>query len=202
MALLVGNVGAIYKTYGTSTTFTDEATTANGDKTRYTISDSAKRYWDDSSAIVVKKNTVVQTTGFHIEYPGGVVVFDSALTSEVITVSGKYFTVEQCAGFFNWKLDPKNELKDVTVFGDTWKKQEVTLKGWSASAEGYWADETYLTLLGTKVILVLYVDSGASLRRYEGYILNSGSSINAANDDVVKQSVSFEGSGELYYREG
>ena len=49
---------------------------------------------------VVKKDGVEVTSGYKIEYPGGVIVFDEALNTEVITVSGKYITVEQLAGFF------------------------------------------------------------------------------------------------------
>lgn len=74
----------------TTVTFTDEATTANVAKTRYAITDTAKDSWPFSDPTVVKVDGTVVTTGYTIEYASGTVVFGSALTTEVVTVSGKY----------------------------------------------------------------------------------------------------------------
>ena len=43
--------------------FTDEATTANDDYTRYNITDQAKRYWIPTYQVTVKKNGSTITTG-------------------------------------------------------------------------------------------------------------------------------------------
>lgn len=201
---IAGKLGAVYVTDGitSSVAFTDEVTNASADNKRYIIAASTKKYWDDSAAVTVKKNGTVVSSGYSIEYAGGVVVFNTALTEEdVVTVSGKYFTVNQCATFFNWKLDTETDLKEVTTFSSNgWKEYLATISGWSASAEGYYADSKYAGLLGKRILLVLYVDS-TSNKRYEGYILLKKNSIQEAVDDVVKESVDLQGTGQIYYHE-
>lgn len=198
-----GKLGAVYKTDGTaSIAFTDEATTGNAAYTKYVISNSNKRFWDNSVLIVVKKNGTVISSGFEIEYAGGVIVFTTPLTdTDVITVSGKYFNIVQCATFFNWKLDIQQDLKETTTFASGgWKEQTPTTKSWSASADGYWADGSFGGLMGVNIIMSLFVDSSSN-KRYEGYLYLKKNSISDAVDDVVKESVDIEGTGQIYYHD-
>lgn len=197
-----GAVGAIYFAGGTSTAFTDQATTALTGYKRYRITNNTMRYWDDTQAVTVKKNGVVQTSGFTIEYAGGYIEFTNALLgTDVVLVSGKYFTPTQCASVFNWKLDFDVELKDTTTFASGgWKEQLAVTKGWSASAEGYWADGTFFNNLGNNLIVVLYVDS-TSDKRYEGYTYLKKCSVDVPVDDIVKESIDFEGDGRLCYHD-
>lgn len=200
---IAGKLGAVYRSDGNpSVTFTDEATTSNAAHTKYSITNASKRFLDKSAAIVVKKNGTIITTGFNIEYAGGVIVFEVALLgTDVITVSGKYFNIVQCATFFNWKLDSNLDLKDVTTFASNgWKEQLATMKSWSASAEGYWADETFAGLLGVNIIISLFIDATTN-KRYEGYIYLKKNSITEPVDDVIKESADIEGTGPLYYHE-
>jgi hypothetical protein len=89
----------------------------------------------------------------------------------------------------------------VTTFASNgWKEVIPVIKSWSASAEGFYADDTLRALIGTKVILILYVDVGSNLRRYEGYIVFKKCSIDQSTVDVIKEPVDFEGTGPLYYR--
>lgn len=200
---IAGKLGAVYRADGNpSVAFTTEAMNGNAAYTRYSIASLAKRFWDDTVAITVKKNGATITTGFTIEYAGGVIVFTTPLIgTDVITVSGKYFTIVQCATIFNWKLDINQDLKDVTTFASNgWKEQIPTIKGWNASAEGYWADGNFAGLLGINIIISLFVDS-VSNKRYEGYLYLKKNSITEAVDDVVKESVDIEGDGAIYYHE-
>lgn len=200
---MTGAVGAVYVTSGVSVTFTDEATTKNATYTRYKITNVAKRYWDDTSAITVKKNGVVQSSGFTIEMAGGVIEFTTPLiVTDVVLVSGKYFNAVQCASMFNWKVDFDVELKDTTTFASAgWKEQMAVTKGWSASAEGYWADGTFFNALGTNVIVVLYLNSSTDAR-YEGYVILKKCSVDVPVDDIVKESLDLDGDGKLYFRDG
>jgi len=200
---IAGKLGAVYASNGgASTVFTGEAMTANATWTQYKITAAAKRFWDEAVPAVIKKNGATITTGFTIDYAGGVVNFNPALiNTDVVTAGGNYFTVVQCATFFNWKLDVNLDLKDVTTFASNgWKEQFPTIKSWSGSADGYWADSTYLGLLGKSIILALYVDNTTN-KRYEGYIYLKKNSITEAADDVVKEAVDIEGDGALYYHE-
>jgi len=199
---LIGKVGAIYIADGTSTAFTDEATTKDASNTIYYITNRTKRYWDDSYPITVKKNGITITSGFIIHHAGGYIIFDTANSgSDVITVSGKYYTPTQCATFFNWKVDIEQDLKEVTTFASNgWKEQIPAVIGWSASAEGYWADSTFFDRLGSRFIVSLYVDSTTN-KVYEGYTIIKKCSVDTPCDDVVKESIDFEGTGILVYHE-
>ncbi|MCL5045569.1 MAG: hypothetical protein M1598_01980 [Actinobacteria bacterium] len=202
---LSGKVGAVYRqTTDPAVAFVDEATTADASYTRYQITNPAKRYWDKSQAVTVKKNSVIQSSGFKIEHLSGFVVFDAALLgTDVVTVSGSYLTVSQVGGMFNWSLDVEAETEEVTTFASAgWKEYLPTNIGFSGSAEAYWGDASFFTALGTEVILVFYVDVGASKKRYEGYGVISKDGVEVAHDAVVQESIDFQGSGKLYYREG
>lgn len=201
---LAGKVGAVYvQTSAAPVAFLDEATTANAAYTRYTITNATKRYWDKNTAVTVKKNSVVQTTGFTIEYTGGVVVFDTPLLgTDVVVVSGNYLTVAQSGGFFNWSADTGADMSDITTFASNgWKEVQPTVKEWSGSAEAFWGDSSFFDKLGTEVVVVLYVDAGAAKYRFEGFAIITGNGIEVNVDDVVQESIDFQGVGPLYYRE-
>lgn len=200
-----GKVGAVFAQTATAPgAFVDAATTANATYTRYTITDATKRYLDKSQSITVKKNGVAQTTGFTVENPGGVVVFSAPLlATDVVTVSGSALTVAQAGGFFTWSLEPEQDLQDVTTFASGgWKENELTLRGFKGSAEAFWGNGDFFNRLGQEVVVVLYVDSGASKNRYEGFGIISADGVEANVEDIIKESVEFTGVGQLYYREG
>lgn len=196
--------GSYYLVGETGIEFTDEATTANAAKTRYTITDATKRYWDQNTVPVVKKDGVEVTSGYKIEYPGGVIVFDEALNTEVITVSGKYITVEQLAGFFNWSLTVNNNTIDVTTFeSDEWQEFILATKNFNVSAEKFWtSDGNFLDRMGSEVILVLYTDFGTAKTRFEGYAVISTSAVSVPVDGLVNDQLNFQGKNGIYLREG
>jgi hypothetical protein len=196
--------GSYYLVGETGIEFTDEATTANATKTRYTITDATKRYWDQNTVPVVKKDGVEVTSGYKIEYPGGVIVFDEALNTEVITVSGKYITVEQLAGFFNWSLTVNNNTIDVTTFeSDEWQEFILATKNFTVSAEKFWtSDGNFLDRMGSEVILVLYTDFGTAKTRFEGYAVISTSAVSVPVDGLVNDQLNFQGKNGIYMREG
>jgi len=196
--------GSYYLVGETGIEFTDEATTANAAKTRYTITDATKRYWDQNTVPVVKKGVDVVTSGYKIEYPGGVVVFDTPQEDETITVSGKYITVEQLAGFFNWSLTVNNNTIDVTAFeSDEWQEFILATKNFTVSAEKFWAsDGNFLDRMGSEVILVLYTDFGTAKTRFEGYAVISTSAVSVPVDGLVNDQLNFQGKNGIYMREG
>lgn len=199
-----GKVGAVYlQTEDMPTTFTKKPTTGNAERTRYTLIDEVYRYLDKGENITVYVNDAAVTSDFWVEYLGGVICFTTPLAEEdVVTVSGKSITVSQAGGFFSWSAELSADSADITTFkSGGWKENLPTIKGFSASAESYWADERLSARLGQEVIVALYLDTGTNKKRYEGYAVISGDSIELAVDDVVNQSIEFEGSGKLYYRE-
>ena len=201
MGAIAGKVGSIYmKTTDAATTFTDEACT-NIDNTVYRITNDAKRYWDKATAVTVEVDATPET-GVTIDHIGGRITFDTPLAgTETVTVSGKYWTVSELAGFYNWTLDIVADLEDSTTFADNgWRAFTPTLKGFNISAESFWQDEKFLSRLGEEVVVALYVNE-ASDYRYEGFSKIESSSISDPVDALVEESVNFTGDGELYYYE-
>ena len=201
---IAGHVGAVFiETEEAPIIFTKSPTTPDETFTRYRIDDENKRYWDKQSAVTVYVNDTPVTNGFELEYCGGVVAFNMPLTLEdEVTVSGKSVTVAQRGGFFNWSCELAVETADVTTFhSEGWKENLPTIKGFTASAESYWGDSEFLQRVGQEVIIALYVDNTASKKRYEGYAVISSDSIETATEDIISETIEFEGTGRLYYRE-
>lgn len=201
---IAGKVGAVYmQTDEAPVSFVEEATFGNIERTRYTIIDEAFRYLDKASSLTVYKNGVEYPGLVLIEYLGAVVCFPAPLLEEdEVTVSGKSVSVEQVGGFFNWSADLSMDTADMTTFeSGGWKENLPTIKGFSASAESYWADEKLSQRTGEEVIIALYIDTTPNKKRYEGYAVISSDSIETAADDLINESLEFEGTGRLFYRE-
>jgi len=204
MAALAGKLGAVYMSSGSSIAMTDEATTCldPGTYTQYQITDTSKRYVDKDTAVTVKVNGTAQSSGWTIDYVGGIITFDSALTdTDTVTVSGAYFNVSQVAGFFNWEVEINADELDTTEFGSSWRTKLPVLLGFNGRAEMWWADASFLTNLGQDMIVVLYVNTTNSYR-YEGYAKFATDTINVPVDALINEPLTFQGEGELYYRSG
>lgn len=201
---IAGKVGAVFlQTEDPSVDFTKKATTGNLERTRYTINDEACRYIDKTANVTVYINNVSFSGVWWIEPLGGAVCFALPLDEEdIVTVSGKSIAVEQAGGFFNWSVELSADTADVTTFeSGGWKENLPTIKGFSASAGCYWSDERLSQRLGQEVIIALYIDTSPSKKRYEGYAVISSDSIEVSVDDVINESLEFEGTDKLYYRE-
>jgi hypothetical protein len=204
MSAISGKVGAVYtQTTASSSAFTDEATTDKGDGLTFEIDDSTKRYWDKDTAVSVSVNATPVTTGFSIEYAGGRIVFDSDQSGNTVIVSGASFTVSQTAGFFNWSLSKSADMPECTTFGSGGNKEyQPTLNSFIASAEMFWQDEDFTDRLGDDIIVVLYTDTGVALTRYEGFARISSDNISQNVNELIQESIEFQGNGKVYFREG
>jgi hypothetical protein len=200
-----GKVGRVLiQTTDVPIEFTDEATTANVAKTRYTITNPDLRYWDQNTPVVVKKDGNIITTGYYIEHPGGVIAFEEGQDDAVITVSGAYVEVEQLAGFFNWSMTINNKTIDTTCFeSGEWEEYILSTKNFTVSAEKFWtSDANFSERMGSEVIVVLYTDFGTAKTRFEGYAVINTSAINVPVDGLVNDRLDFSGKNGIYMREG
>lgn len=201
---IAGHVGAVYmENSDPPTAFTKKPTKPNADFTRYELTDTTKRYWDKNAPVLVYVNDALVSIGFQLEHCGGVVVFAAALAADdSVKVSGMSLTVTQRGGFFNWSCELSSDTSDISTFqGEGWKENVPTIKGFTASADSYWGDREFSQSLGKEVIIALFVDNTASKKRYEGYAVISSDSIETAVDDIVNETIDFEGTERLYYRE-
>lgn len=208
MSVIKGRLGAVYiAQYGAgATAFTDEATTANVAKTVFTIDDAAKRYWDPGTAIVVKYNGGAVTSYQSIQRPGGVVTWAVTPGDSAVTVSGKYLAIAALGQCRSWSLDIGQEYHDITVFGDTARKQMPAFTASTATMEGFYADATLFNeMIGTaaRIGFDLFVNAtpGSELR-YTGFGTISSASIEAAVDGLVEQPVEINISDGPYFVSG
>jgi len=201
-----GKVGAVLvQTSDAPIAFLDEPMTANADRTRYTITDATKRYWNRYADFVVEVDGTPITSGYFIEYAGGVVVFEEALeVGEVVTVSGEYVQVEQLAGFFNWSLSVNNKTIDVTAYeSGEWEEFVLATKNFTVNAEKYWyVDKTFPTLVGQDVVIVCYTNFGAPKTRFEGWATLGQVDINSPVNEIINERLSLTGKDGIYYRAG
>lgn len=184
--------------------FTDEATTANTAKTRYSITDRAKSAWPLTATITVKKNTVVQTTGFHLERAIGVVVFDVALTTETITVTGTYATVAEVGGFYSWKNDSSVSTQDITDFVAAragWETHMATaLPSSKVTAQRFWDYSGFVNRVDDLVLVKCFV-SVATGEQFTGWAYCTGSGADADRTKVIEEPLEFVITGGLFHRD-
>jgi len=202
MAEIAGKLAALYRqTTDAAIAFTTEATTEDATHLRYQITDDTKRYWDPNTAVHVYADAAEVTTGFTIEYPGGVIVF-AVDPAAIITLTGAYLTMEEVGSLYNWSLDPQMDTLETTALGDSAKSFIAGLLGFTGSAEGYWIDNSFYAALGDKLALALYVDTtSGSEKWYDCFALITGDNIKVDEVDVVKETIPFQGTGGLYFRQ-
>lgn len=204
MAVLAGKVAGIYTAaVGTPTAFTNEATTGNAAKTIYTITNAAKRAWPLDSAVTVKKDGVTVTTGFTIHYAGGQVVFDSALTTEVVTVSGTFCTITEQAGMYDWKTSVSVKEQDVTDFTAATANgcevhAPVGLVHNTLSCSSFW-QSTALAQLAGELLYVKAFISSVTGERYEAWCRVVSVDIDAALDKVIEAPLTLQPTGGMWY---
>lgn len=206
---LAGKVGALYRSDPTIApiVFTDEPTTDIGDHTRYQVTDAAKRYWSKLSTVTVKVNGVIQTTGFTVEHPSGFVVFDEPkLVTDVILVSGKYLTLAQVLGVSSWKLDSEIDVEESTTFESNGSKEYTpVLTSFKGEADAFWVTAETIDVLqdAGELVCVFYVDVRVdSKMRYEGFGTVTNLKPETPVKGLVAESLSFQGTGRLFYRAG
>lgn len=204
MGILAGYLGDLYMAAGAPVAFTHEAMTDSGDHETYSITNDAKRYWDDSAAPTVEISLDSGSTWnaagagtYAVQYVGGVVTFTTVNASRSVRVSGNYLAASQVGNAYAWEVTPTRNIMDTTTFGNEWKQKTSGLKDAQAKASAYYLDGTFQNMLGERFILVLYVDVANDIR-FEAYALLKTPSIKVSVDGTVDEDLEFEVDGTLY----
>jgi hypothetical protein len=207
-----GFLGGIYVSQGAPVAFTNQTLTDTAaTRLKYRISDASKRYWDKNTPVVIQQSinggstwTTVAASDYFVDYIGGEVTFLAARAAgTLVRGTGASLTIQQVGGFFNWSLDIEMEFEDSTTFeSNGWKESTPTLLSSTGSADRYWATTAdFFNLLGSDLILVLYLDKNTS-RRYEGLFKLSSNSVETPVDALIEESIDYESTEKIYYREG
>jgi hypothetical protein len=199
-----GIVAGIYVPTSASSAMTDEATTANVARTRYQVTTSARRVIDPAATTVVKEDgTTLSSALYTIEYVSGTIVFAAARGAGVaITVTSRYWALAEAGGLKSFKVSAGAALLDSTDFaGDGWRTFVAGPRDWSVTADGYWLTDAWFNRLGSVVYVYFFLDKGTSKRRLEGLVFTSGDDVSGDAGELIAESLKFDGSGPLVYRE-
>jgi hypothetical protein len=205
MAALAGKLAAVYvQTDDAAVAITKEACTEDATHLRYQITATTKRLLDPATTVIVYGDNVeIAASNYTIEYAGGVIVFTVDPNVTALTVTGAYLQVAAGEGYFSWSLDPQMDTADTTEFGAAAKSFLATLSSFTGSAERFWYDQSNMVLLkaGTRIALRLYVDTSTGAEKwFECYAKLTGDSVTTPHDDVIKETINFQGDFGIYYR--
>jgi len=154
----------------------------------------------DLESLVVKLDGDVSAIDYSVTVKGHI-VFASAPANEVaITADYDYWVLEQKGGFKNWSLTHGADIVEDSDFSitDGWKTFQAMLKNWTGSAEQFWVEKDWHDAAGMLLIVKFYEDTGNTLR-HEGWAYISGISTNAPVNELINQSISFQGNKVLSY---
>lgn len=209
MAAIPGYKASVYATSTPSVAFTNEAFTDAGDHKNYTITNANKRYWDNTVALTVQTSPdgstgwTTVTTGFTVNYCGGILSFTNAISGSVpsVRVSGSYLPYSTVVNARSVEIQNDVDILDVTAFDSAgWHTKIANLVGSAYKLDKWWTDVFFVTALDTKRRLVLSAYSGAnSNQRFDafGYIKND--SVKIAVNQAIDESLEFEVDGSVTY---
>jgi hypothetical protein len=191
---------ALVKVSGTAIAFTDEATTADGDRKRYQVTNTAKRVWDPTVAIVVERDTGggfgVVSTGYTLNRLKGTVIFTAAQApGTVIRVDGSYLPMSTAAECTSYNVTPVASLHDTSIFGDTFTRRQQGLKTVTGEIGGFYVADGYFAAQlssGAPVVLEFFSDSSTEADLRVRAIVNE-QQIQAVIAGMNEQTVGFVG---------
>lgn len=212
MTAINGINAAIYAASGTSTATTNEAMTDLGDHLNYFITNTAKRYWDDSVVPTFQESTDSGSTWHALpaavttRYAGGYITFAVArnATYQYRAATVNYFTITTIGGAHEWQFTYDQDLLDATEFGQAWHTFVPGTSQGTASVMRWYVDTYFSSLLLTgnqRTILALYVNTGTGAR-YEGYAFLKQSQLKLAELALVDVALSFTLDKTWYYNPG
>lgn len=191
---------ALVKVTGSPVALTNEATTANGGRTVYTITNSAKRILDPTAAVVVQTSpdgvSWSTASAYSLNRLQGTVTFGSAqaVGTQIRIQSGSYLPVATAAAAKGFTFSISATNPDTTAFGDTFQQRIQGMKSVSGSLSQWRTSDVTLRdalLNATRVVLEFWIDSATSYDARIWAILNK-QQVQAAVEGIVEESVDFE----------
>lgn len=197
MAKLTGSAADVYICAGAGTPFTGEACTLVSGTT-YQITDTGKRIWDLTTAVVVYDGlTTVPDSDYELVYGTGKIIL-AAAPAGAVTVTGAYLTASQFGQAHKWSGSFGPNLQDTPTFGDGWETKSVTSRKGSITLDRFYSDDYFHDNLGAPFLLVLY-HKQSSGQRYVAVGHMDSNSIETARDAIIGESVSFQTTGWVDY---
>src|SRR5215469_2394827 len=155
---------------------TNETCTDSGDHTTYTITNSAKRYLDLNTAVVIQVQThgtgsFNTVTNYTLKHVGGIITFTGANNSDdVVRISsGAYYAYAVILQGHAVDLPLKIAALDVTSFNSTGIETYIGgLLSGQVKLDRWWLDNTRINSFTARDLVVVDTTTSSG-RRYEGY---------------------------------
>lgn len=198
---------AVLRLQGTSTAFTNAATTKLVANTVYRITDDAKRLLDPSQTVTVEVDATgggswAAATGYTLDRLFGVVTFASDQgASALVRVSGYYLPLVDMVGITDFSFSASRDVLETTALdGDGTKTKKLGLKDLSGSltlnelltvTHGAGAPTLQSALSSATPLLLEYAAGG---KRFRAWVLLESGETTGAVADLLGSSVNFQGS--------
>lgn len=208
MSRLHGKVGEFYASASNlGTRVTSEAmTTVIGSDTIYVVTEASKRYWDyNYGATVYVGGAATNATVYTIEHIGGRITF-STIPGATVTTDFHYQKVESIGGGFNWTLSTDDGVVEAPVYQNEWMSRVSGIKDWNITFERWFANDGAASMYerGADVFTIGYMNlsSGGGTVRIEGRGKVETTDISTPSEELISQSLTFQGNSTLFYRTG
>lgn len=206
MVALAGYKAKIYATTTPSVAFTNEAFTDSGDHKTFTITNAAKRYWDNTAALTIQTTTDgttwTTTTAYVAQYCGGVIILNVALVgaSPGVRASGSYLPYSTVGSATSVEISHMLDILDSTSFDDGgWKTKVASLVGSEYKLSHWYIDTFFTDIITNKTRFVLSAYSGANAnQRYDAFGYIKSDSLKFAVKNLNSEDISFETDGQVF----
>lgn len=206
MSRLHGKVGEFYASASNIVTRATSVamTTMVGSNMVYTVSEASKRYWDNNYGATVYVGGVA-TTVYTKEYIGGEITF-STVPGATVTTDFHYQKVESIGGGFSWSFSSEDGVVEAPVFQNEWMSKVPGIKDWNITFERWFANDGMASMYerGANVFVIGYMNlsSGGGTIRIEGRGKLETTDISAPSEELIDQSLTFQGNSTPFFREG
>ncbi len=211
MTALAGYKANVYFSTGVSTPFTNMSMTDAGDHMTFTASVSAQRYLDPNQPLTVQTapdgvTWTTVTTGFTVQYCGGVIVFASPVaggTPSCRISAGNYLVFSQAGQAFSIDVQTTINKLDNTTFASAQANngfitQQAGLGGHTWKLSNWHIDNFFFSQAGNLVLISAYTGANAN-QRLEGYGLLTGDNIKIDIKALNQEDLTVDGSGPIYW---
>jgi len=158
----------------------------------------------DNNNLTVTVDGVAKTLGedFSLSPKGTVTFFTAPASGAVVATYRHYPMVLECGGFTNWSIDWTAEALDCTDFISGGNREFAAgVKSWSASADRHWVNRWMDTLVGNQIIVKFFHDEPNDMY-FDGWAIVTGLSPSVANEGLVDESLTFQGTSFLAAESG
>lgn len=203
MAAKSGVVGGIYKQSSTTDTFTDEAATMQADNKTLIIDDLLFQGFVRNIALFTIENDSGAIdpieSPFEINFDRIIFLEEQSPDTNWL-ISGTYAELEQIGGAYEWSLDMKHSVQDVTAWPSKWEEKIKSVLGWTAGAKRHYIDDDYISIAeaGLPVIIRLFTDID-EFDSYVGYGQIEGIKPADKVEGVTDGEITFSGDGHLIW---